>query len=75
MKTASMMRCAACGRALMRAAALRAGQPIGRTCALKAGLIKRTVTERQTALNFDPPTPGQEARQVDTATIPLFDHG
>lgn len=75
MNTKSMMRCAACGRALKRAAALRAGQPIGRTCALKAGLIKRTVTERQAALNFDPPTPGQEARQVDTATIPLFDHG
>lgn len=80
MNTKSMMRCAACGRALMRAAALRAGQPIVRTCALKAGLIKRTVTERtvterQAALNFNPPTPGQEARQVDTATIPLFDHG
>lgn len=74
MNTTSIMRCAACGRALKRAAALRSGLPLGRTCALNAGLIKRPVTERQDALNFAPLTSGQEARQADTATIPLFDH-
>lgn len=66
------MRCVICGRALAKAAALKGGLPVGPTCALKVGLVQRAEASRQSVLNFEPPTVGQEARPVDTVTIPLF---
>lgn len=54
------IRCALCGRALARAAALMRGQPVGPSCAVEAGLIE----------------PRQGAGKVtrDNRTMDLFGH-
>jgi len=46
------MRCAVCGRMLMRAAALKGGQPVGRTCAINKGLLQVRARSTQGELDL-----------------------
>lgn len=54
-KNYSPMRCAICRRPLIKAAALKGGLPVGRTCAVSAGLVQiKPKVSAQSSLDFAP---------------------
>lgn len=63
------MRCALCGRALTAPTVMIGSEPIGPTCARKAGLTKLARKTGSRVLRFGRP-PAQEVR--DTRTLDLF---
>lgn len=56
----------------MRAAALRKGLPVGRTCAIKQGLIEVRAASLQTELDLVAPVAQPEAAVRDTLTVEMF---
>lgn len=72
-KTNATMRCAICRRALSRAAALKGGQPVGRTCAINAGLLQVRARSSQTELDLAPVAPVSTGRVPCADTKDLFE--
>lgn len=64
-KAPATMKCAVCGRPLMRAAALLKGQPVGRVCAESKGLT----TRKPMANPGNPKTQGGIDRCPDTLDL------
>lgn len=71
-KTNATMRCAICRRALSRAAALKGGQPVGRTCAINAGLLQVRARSAQAELDLAPVAPVSTGRAPCADTLQLF---
>ncbi len=66
------MKCVVCRRPLMRAAALRKGLPVWRTCAIKQGLIEVRAASLQTELDLVVTGTQPEAIVRDTLTVEMF---
>lgn len=66
------MQCAVCRRPLLRAAALRKGLPVGRTCAIKQGLVEVRSASLQGELDLVVSSGQTEAVVRDTLTVEMF---